>query len=431
MKFTELQQIFSSKGYIIEKVGKEYHCDDLIFKNIKEALDWIEEPVESESLEQSNEYEFLDEVNECNNDLVVPIVEEIIMPDLNFPISLEVQFSDLKNAVKFFTTFAEKNANAIKISKDGFRYLKAFYQISLEISSEIYVNFEQLKTFVTLYSGKDFSKVTFDFDRHVISGNNLNLMLARVDIKFSDVDENNFSALTKVKSEKLKALTSAASKNKREPELQVINFKISTLVNLEDYVELASTDSSQMYLLNHIQLLPEVVRNIQIKSDIISKFLNFANNAVTFEILGNNMSLQSGKFLLIHQYDSGEFVEYSDMLTEKIDKNVGSWNIRFLEKVLTLIKKIPDKVNSEIKFTNQGNFVNFEVTLHGNLISSGKFSQNYANWNHFSVGTNEFYNLLLNVKDCKILRFSQAEESIHFEVSEKQNLKMILLTNSI
>jgi hypothetical protein len=482
LTFKEVQESFSYKGYSLEKVGKEYHCDDLVFKNLQQALDWFEKPVEDivEDSEQSKE---------CENDLVVPVIEKNSMFNLTFedvldlfevkgyslearkegdystyqlgdllsfetlenaftwiqnqestpgdveesPAILEIKFSDIKNAVKFFASTHEKNLNAVQISKTGFRYAKAFYKVSLELSETFYINFEQLKTFANLYTGREFSNIQIDFANQVISGSNLQLPLVKVDMLFSEVDENNFSDLVKVKSDDLKILVTAASKNKRESELQVVNFKSNEFLDGSQSVELASTDGCQLYLMNHSQKSRVAIKDIQIKSEIVAKFLNFANQQVTFETLGTQLLMSSGRFTLISQFSDSEFVDYLPMFDAQIKAEIGFWNIRFLEKISKLIKKISDKTNSEIKFFNQGELVKFEITLYDNLISSGTFPQSkeYTEWENFIVGTNEFYNLLNNLKDCKNLRFSQIEESLLFEISEKKVLKFILLTHSV
>jgi hypothetical protein len=482
LTFKEVQESFSYKGYSLEKVGKEYHCNDLVFKNLQQALDWFEKPVEDivEDSEQSKE---------CENDLVVPVIEKNSMFNLTFEKALElfeakgytldarnegdyytsqlgnvlffetlenaftwiqtqeitpdeefnsgklleIKFADIKNAVKFFSSTHEKNLNAVQISKTGFRYAKAFYKVSLELSETFYVNFEQLKTFANLYTGKEFSNIQIDFTKQVISGSNLQLPLVKVDMLFSEVDENNFSELVKVKSDDLKILVSAASKNKRESELQVVNFKSNQFLDGSESVELASTDGCQLYLINHSQKSRVAIKDIQIKSEIVAKFLNFANRQVIFETLGTQLLMNSGKFTLISQFSDSAFVDYLPMFEAQVKAEVGFWNVRFLEKIQKLIKKISDKTNSEIKFTNQGELVKFEITLYDNLISSGTFPQakEYTEWENFIVGKNEFYNLLNNLKDCKNLRFSQLEESLIFEVAEKRDLKFVILTHSV
>lgn len=339
---------------------------------------------------------------------------------------LEIKFSELKEAVKFFNAFKTKQQNSVEISKEGFKYSSAFYQLELPIEQIIYVNLEHLKAFTTMYSGREFSKITLDFENSKIVSENLSLELGIAD-SFDVPDTSEFTEIVTEDSEVLKTLLVAAGKDKRQTELQVINLKVFG----DDLVDFAATNGVQLYLKMNPHSIEEFV-DIQVKAETIKKFLNFGNASVTFRLFENSLELSSGKCKLITEVADAEFLDYSPLIDTFSNEKINAWSLKALSNISKLIKKIPNKKDSEIKFINQGNAVEFAITLLDSVIASGNLAQLDSNaWEDFSVGTECFYNLLTVSKRYKSLYFEQAEESIQFSHTKEQELIFIMHSEKI
>jgi hypothetical protein len=348
--------------------------------------------------------------------------------------SIEIKFVELKNAVKFFTAFKEKHSNAVQLSSNGFRYGKAFYHNIIAIANPHYVNFEHLKSFVSLFTGKEFSRIFLDFENQKISDGVLTLELSTVE-PFEIPNTLEFTEIAAEDSETLAKLLIAAGKNKREPETQVLNLKVfdddfgSELKNCS--VDFAVTDGSQIYLkLNNHST--NKFGDVQISADALKKFLSFGNASTTFRLFENQMLLVSGNYFLIVPITDNDFFDYSAIIDDSYSENVGVWSLKALAILQKFIKKIPNKKDAEIKLTNQGTTVFYQVSILDNQVSSGRFPQLDKNaWKSFSVGADALHKLLTVSKNATRLYFDQSQDCLKFSNTQEKELLFILLSELI
>jgi hypothetical protein len=442
LTFAELAESFHYKGLELVKCKKGYdvlvNSEYIRFSNLTEASEWlsllnkeetpsdlasVESKIEEiqqttisenqETLEQENMQDspniqtesIYQQIHDNSKKLDTPeqSTEQNLITDFEPTAKINplvIEFSRIKKAVNFFSQFREKNQNTIKIDNQGFYYLDNWYSVYIDIENEIILNFDNLKDFVDIFPGSDDSKILLDVENSLIKNGNFqhSIAIKTATETYENYSISDFNYLTQIKSDTLSKVLSAASLNKREKELQVLNFKFT-----DTNLKVACTNSSQIFGYN-LKVNFDSLRNIdlQISSDIAKKFSKLTTH-IDILHFDNVICIVADDLYKFIIPEEREFFDYTSFLFENIDI---SWHTKFLNPLFQFLKKLKQREDYTVRFTNQGNNCLFEIVSNQGVVYSGKFLQKDCNFNEFSVTADLFYNLLANIQEFSRLTIS-------------------------